>query len=159
MEKGDKGSTMIRMGVSGWMFLLVPAYPGCPGQTAVKWLLLLLWLYTYIYIHMWNLAIYIHNWSYISIYLTLGIFVKAAANIQLQICSRCLRFVCENPHKFNILAVRLYIMYIMLSYLDHATVRNLYSTLWILCEHAILFMYIASLISTAVEQKYSIWCY
>ena len=23
------------------MFLLVPAYPGCPGQTAVKWLLLL----------------------------------------------------------------------------------------------------------------------
>ena len=29
------------MGVSGLMFLLVPAYPGCPGQTAVKWLLLL----------------------------------------------------------------------------------------------------------------------
>ena len=27
MEKGDKGSTMILMGVSGWMFLLVPAYP------------------------------------------------------------------------------------------------------------------------------------
>ena len=26
------------------MFLLVPAYPGCPGQTAVKWLLLLLLL-------------------------------------------------------------------------------------------------------------------
>jgi len=23
------------------MFLLVPAYPGCHGQTAVKWLLLL----------------------------------------------------------------------------------------------------------------------
>ena len=23
------------------MFLLVPAYPGCPGQMAVKWLLLL----------------------------------------------------------------------------------------------------------------------
>ena len=28
------------------MFLLVPAYPGCPGQTAVKWLLLLLLLIT-----------------------------------------------------------------------------------------------------------------
>ena len=27
---------MIRMGVSGWMFLLVPAYPGGPGQKAVK---------------------------------------------------------------------------------------------------------------------------
>jgi len=26
------------------MFLLVPACPGCPGQTAVKWLLLLLLL-------------------------------------------------------------------------------------------------------------------
>ena len=37
MEKGDKGSMLTRMGVSGWMFLLVPAYPGCPGQTAVKW--------------------------------------------------------------------------------------------------------------------------
>ena len=44
MEKGDKGSTLTRMGVSGWMFLLVPAYPVCPGQTAVKWLLLLLLL-------------------------------------------------------------------------------------------------------------------
>ena len=43
MEKDDKGSTMIRMGVSGWMFLLVPAYPGCPGSKAVKRSLLLLW--------------------------------------------------------------------------------------------------------------------
>ena len=41
MEKGDKGSTMIRMGVSGLMFLLVPAYPGCPGSKAVKRSLLL----------------------------------------------------------------------------------------------------------------------
>ena len=24
------------MGVSGWMFILVPAYPGSPGQKAVK---------------------------------------------------------------------------------------------------------------------------
>ena len=36
MEKGDKGSTLTRMCVSWWMFLLVPAYLGCPGQTAVK---------------------------------------------------------------------------------------------------------------------------
>jgi len=41
MEKGDIGSMLTKMGVSGWMFLLVPAYPGCPGRTAVKWLLLL----------------------------------------------------------------------------------------------------------------------
>ena len=39
MEKGDKRSALTRMGVSGCMFLLVPAYPGCPGQTAIKWLL------------------------------------------------------------------------------------------------------------------------
>ena len=38
----DSWSTMIRMGVSGWMFLLVPAYPGCPGSKAVKRSLLLL---------------------------------------------------------------------------------------------------------------------
>ena len=50
MEKGDKGSTLTRMGVSGWMFLLVPAYPGCPGQTAVKWLLLLLAISTHVYL-------------------------------------------------------------------------------------------------------------
>ena len=55
MEKGDKGSTMIRMGVSGWMFLLVPAYPGCPGSKAVKQslLLLLLLLMTSVLWHCW----------------------------------------------------------------------------------------------------------
>ena len=38
MEEGDKGCPMIRMGVSGWMFLLVTAhiYPGSPEQKAVK---------------------------------------------------------------------------------------------------------------------------
>ena len=30
------GCPMIRMGVSGWVFLLVPEYPGCPGPKAVK---------------------------------------------------------------------------------------------------------------------------
>ena len=38
MEEVDKGHPMIRMGVSGWVFLPVPAYPGCPGPKAVKWL-------------------------------------------------------------------------------------------------------------------------
>ena len=38
MEEVDKGCPVIRMGVSGeWMsFLLVPAYPGSPGPTAIK---------------------------------------------------------------------------------------------------------------------------
>jgi len=36
MEEDDKGCPIFRMGVSGRMFLLVPAYPGSPGQKAVK---------------------------------------------------------------------------------------------------------------------------
>jgi len=36
MEEDDKGCPMIRMGVSGSVFLLVPAYPGYPGPKAVK---------------------------------------------------------------------------------------------------------------------------
>ena len=41
MEEADKDWMMIRM-VGGWVFLLVPAHPGSPGQRAVKRLLLLL---------------------------------------------------------------------------------------------------------------------
>ena len=36
MEEVDKGCLMIRMGVSGRMFLLVPAYPGSPRSKTVK---------------------------------------------------------------------------------------------------------------------------
>jgi len=32
MDEADKGRLMTMIGVSGWMFLLVPAHPGCPGQ-------------------------------------------------------------------------------------------------------------------------------
>jgi len=39
MEEADKDWMMIRL-VGGWMFLLVPAQPGSPGQRATKWLLL-----------------------------------------------------------------------------------------------------------------------
>jgi len=41
MEEAGKGWLMIRIGVTGWLFLLVPAHPGSPGQRAVKRLLLL----------------------------------------------------------------------------------------------------------------------
>jgi len=41
MEEADKGWFMIMIVVSGWMFLLVPAHMGSPGQRAVKQLLLL----------------------------------------------------------------------------------------------------------------------
>ena len=41
MEEADKDWMMIRM-LSGWVFLLVLAHPGSPGQKAVKRLLLLL---------------------------------------------------------------------------------------------------------------------
>ena len=36
MEEVDKGCLTIMMGVTGWMFLLVPAYPGSPRQRAIK---------------------------------------------------------------------------------------------------------------------------
>ena len=36
MEEVDKGCLMIGMGVSVWMFFLVPAYLGSPGQKAIK---------------------------------------------------------------------------------------------------------------------------
>ena len=32
MEEADKVWLMIRIGVSGWMFILVPTYRGCPWQ-------------------------------------------------------------------------------------------------------------------------------
>ena len=38
MVGADKGCVLIRTGVSGWMFLLVPAHLDSPGQMAVKWL-------------------------------------------------------------------------------------------------------------------------
>jgi len=38
MEEDDKACLMVRMAVSGWMFLLVPAHPYSLGQRAVKWL-------------------------------------------------------------------------------------------------------------------------
>jgi len=44
MEEADKDWMLIRM-VGGWVFLLVPAHPGSPGQRAVKRLLLLLLLW------------------------------------------------------------------------------------------------------------------
>jgi len=40
MEKADKGWLMVRIGVSRWIFLLVLAHLGSPGQRATKPLLL-----------------------------------------------------------------------------------------------------------------------
>jgi len=34
MEEADKGRLMTTIDVSGWMFLLVPAHPGCPRQNS-----------------------------------------------------------------------------------------------------------------------------
>ena len=36
VDEVDEECLMIRLGVSGWMFLLVPAHPDSPGQRAVK---------------------------------------------------------------------------------------------------------------------------
>jgi len=45
--EADKDWMMIRM-VGGWVFLLVPAHPGSPGQRAVEQLLLLLLLLLFV---------------------------------------------------------------------------------------------------------------
>ena len=47
MEEVDKGCLMIRTGVTGWLFLLVPDHPSSPRQTTVKQL----WVYVCI---SWN---------------------------------------------------------------------------------------------------------
>ena len=44
MEEADKDWVIINQD-GGWVFLLVPAHPGSPGQRAVKRLLLLLLLF------------------------------------------------------------------------------------------------------------------
>jgi len=49
MEEADKDWMMIRM-VDGWVFLLVLAHPGSPGQWAVKRLSLLLLYYVWKFI-------------------------------------------------------------------------------------------------------------
>jgi len=59
MEEDDKVCPMIRMGVSGWVFLLVPAYPGCPGPMTVKRLCVcLLVRIICIYLKMFLLLVY-----------------------------------------------------------------------------------------------------
>ena len=65
MEKDDKGSTLIRIGVSGWKFLLVPAYPGCPGSKAVKRSLFVVECIVWFldcYINVCVLAHVLHDW-------------------------------------------------------------------------------------------------
>ena len=113
MEKGDKGSTMTRMGVSGWMFLLVPAYPGCPGSKAVKRSLLFL---PYASILVMGMSIWSSLKSRIDSFHQIGVIISSlvqswfadSANIdsQLNLCSiamqllvlfsslHFLRFVC-----------------------------------------------------------------
>ena len=44
MEEVDTGCLKITMGVSGWIFLLVPAHLGSPGQRAIKWLCVGVWV-------------------------------------------------------------------------------------------------------------------
>jgi len=53
MEEADKDWMVIKM-VGGWVFLLVPAHPGSPGQRAVKRLLLL-------HLHVWAMC-YTGRW-------------------------------------------------------------------------------------------------
>ena len=49
MEEVDKGCPVIKIGVSGWMFLLVQAYPGGPRPKAVKRLCVCVCVCVYVY--------------------------------------------------------------------------------------------------------------
>jgi len=43
MEEVGRGCLMSRVVVGGWMFLLVQAYPGSPGQRAINQLCVCAW--------------------------------------------------------------------------------------------------------------------
>ena len=45
------------MGVSGWMFLLVPAYPGSPRQKAVKRLYVCMCIHLHYFWHYWRIIV------------------------------------------------------------------------------------------------------
>jgi len=78
MEEADKDWMTIRM-VGGWMFLLVPAHLGSPGQMAVKRLLLLYdqtrnvtrvrWEITYVLICRWVSGYCVANYIAINLQL------------------------------------------------------------------------------------------
>jgi len=100
MEKGDKVSTLTRMGVSGLMFLLVPAYPGCPGQTAVKWLLLLLLLFLQTFILKQCLSGYVLHDSLLHLILKNGDFL----NIHISQGSVATRLGCGGMFIYHLVA-------------------------------------------------------
>ena len=80
MEEDDKGCPMIRMSVSGWKFLLVPAYPGSPGQKAVKRLCVCV-----CYILTENASVYLIGCIFIYISLS-GEIVKTGMVVNAVIC-------------------------------------------------------------------------
>ena len=57
----DKGCLMIRMGVSGWMFLVVPAQLGSPGRRAVKRLCVSVRVPVYACTHIFPAAIHVQK--------------------------------------------------------------------------------------------------
>ena len=85
MEEDDKGCPMIRIGVSGWVFLLVPAYPGCPGPKAVKLcvcvcVVLLQWLQTILFLFYRNSSFIFYQLTYLKFIrrVVIGVLILAS---------------------------------------------------------------------------------
>jgi len=53
MEEVGRGCLMSRVVVGGWMFLLVQAYPGSPGQRAINQLCVCAWCRVRLAVHFW----------------------------------------------------------------------------------------------------------
>ena len=103
MEKDDKESTMIWMGVSGWMFLLVPAYPGCPGSKAVKRSLLFKLLTVYLYFVVFYLAAFKRHYA-----------LRLAIAPEFFYCSyMCLFYVCALSC-WNKICICMYVVWVAL---------------------------------------------
>jgi len=62
MEEADKGRLMTTIGVSGWMFLLVPAHPDCTGQDPESRKMVVCVYYYYYYYYRFT-TLWILSWT------------------------------------------------------------------------------------------------
>ena len=75
MEEVDKGRPMIRMGVSGRVFLLVSAYPGSPEPKAVKRLSVRVFVFIFLFLTL--CVAYKNDYDNVHCSLVITILVKA----------------------------------------------------------------------------------
>jgi len=88
MEEADKGWLTTTIGVSRWMFLLVPAHPGCPEQNPESRKQLCVCLYSYLSsYHMFYIE------PYLLLYMFLYDIIKDTFDLIFEHLSICLFYV------------------------------------------------------------------